>query len=106
MYCKGSKLCIKLRHGIKRPRRVSAYSDQKSLAYVLLCLLGQLVCLRGLVVELLGPGQRVLRLSLETLHLLLDGVHFGIIASVGLASSSSSAPSLVRILPEAVRYVI
>ena len=61
-------------------------------------LLSPFVCLGRLGVELLGPCERVLRLGLETLHLLLDGVHLGMMASVG---SASSAPSLVRILPGA-----
>ena len=71
--------------------------------HVLLCLLCPLVGLGGLGVELLRPGQRVLRLRLETLHLLLDGVHLGI-ASVAFASSSS-APSFVRILTGGCAYV-
>ena len=69
-------------------------------AYMFLGLLRPLVCLGRLGVELLRPGERVLRLGLETLHLLLDGVHLRMVASVG---SASSAPSLVRILPEAER---
>ena len=69
-------------------------------AYMFLGLLRPFVCLGRLGVELLRPGERVLRLGLETLHLLLDGVHLAMVASVG---SASSVPSLVRILPEAVR---
>ena len=59
-------------------------------AHVLLCLFGPLVGLCGLGVELLCPGQRVLRLRLQTLHLLLDGVHLAAASAVGSSANGTS----------------